>query len=284
MMPTIAMATSRQSAARSLHPDTLGWLTENDPLPVVGWRDQVVDALGHDPRSEYVEIFWLPIMVPSCTLAARRLAGWLDTEPAGFEVSVSCLASSLGLGSGLGRNARVNRTPGRLVDFGIARIDGKAFAVRRSFPPLAARQINADTGPSGRAARLPTRSCWYPSEPSTGQPMSAVLFEPAVGSDFSPISPEVSRSGGVQVFTVARRIVLAGAKGGQGSTTVAAAMAVFAFTVMDAGRIEQLPGPEERTITVAVVRGPCYLASGPWSALAGRNPMGSCWSGSRAGA
>ena len=25
--------------ARSLHPDTLGWLTENDPWPVVGWSD-----------------------------------------------------------------------------------------------------------------------------------------------------------------------------------------------------------------------------------------------------
>ena len=104
--------------------------------------------------------------------------------------------------------------------------------------------------------------------------MSAVLFEPAVGSDFSPISPEASRSGGVQVLTAARRIVLAGAKGGQGSTTVAAAMAVFAFTVMDAGRIEQLPGPEERTITVAVVRGPCYLALRPLVGAGGPQPDG----------
>ena len=85
---------------------------------------QVIDALGHDPRSEYVKIFWLPIIGPGCTLAARLLAAWLDAEPAGFEVSVSCLASSLGLGSGVGRNAPVNRTPGRLLDFGIARIDG----------------------------------------------------------------------------------------------------------------------------------------------------------------
>ena len=104
MMPTIAMATSRQSTARSLHPDTLGWLTENDPWPVVGWSDQVIDALGHDPRSEYVEIFWLPIIVPSCTLAARRLPAWLDAESSGFKVSVRYLASSLGLGSG-GRNS-----------------------------------------------------------------------------------------------------------------------------------------------------------------------------------
>ena len=141
MIPTFPMAALTKSAAHSLHPDTLGWLREHDPLPVVGWSDQVVDALGHDPRSEYVEIFWLPIIGPSCTLAARRFAAWLEAEPAGFEVSVSCFASSLGLGRGSGRNAPVNRTLGRLVDFGIARLDGLAFAVRRSFPPLAARQI-----------------------------------------------------------------------------------------------------------------------------------------------
>ena len=83
MMPTSPVAALTKSAARSLHPDTLGWLTEHDPLPVVGWSDQVVDALGQDPRSEYAEIFWLPVIGPSCTLAGRRLAAWLDAEPAG---------------------------------------------------------------------------------------------------------------------------------------------------------------------------------------------------------
>ena len=52
---------------------------------------------------------------------------------------MSCLARSLG--PGWGRNAPMIRTLGRLVDFGMARIDGKAFAIRRSFPPLAARQL-----------------------------------------------------------------------------------------------------------------------------------------------
>ena len=54
-------------------------------------------------------------------------------------MSVSCLARSLG--PGWGRNAPMIRTLGRLVDFGMARIDGKAFAIRRSFPRLAASQI-----------------------------------------------------------------------------------------------------------------------------------------------
>lgn len=30
-------------------------------LPVRPWPDSVIDALGHDPRSAYVERFWLVI-------------------------------------------------------------------------------------------------------------------------------------------------------------------------------------------------------------------------------
>jgi hypothetical protein len=30
-------------------------------LPVRPWPDDVIDALGHDPRSTYVELFWLVI-------------------------------------------------------------------------------------------------------------------------------------------------------------------------------------------------------------------------------
>ena len=77
---------------------------------------------------------------PSCVLAARRLVAWLEAEPAGFEVSLVALAGTLGLGSGTGRNAPVVRTLTRLVDFQIATV-GESYAIRRVFPPLAARQI-----------------------------------------------------------------------------------------------------------------------------------------------
>jgi hypothetical protein len=33
-------------------------------LPVRPWPDSVIDALGHDPRSAYVERFWLGILGP----------------------------------------------------------------------------------------------------------------------------------------------------------------------------------------------------------------------------
>ena len=34
-------------------------------LAIEPWPDDVIDALGHDPRSQYVEIYWLGILGPS---------------------------------------------------------------------------------------------------------------------------------------------------------------------------------------------------------------------------
>jgi len=33
-------------------------------ITVKPWHDPVVDVLGHDPRSRYVETFWLPALGP----------------------------------------------------------------------------------------------------------------------------------------------------------------------------------------------------------------------------
>jgi len=142
MMSATAMAASSAGSARSQRPDTLGWLTRHDPLWVEGWVDPVVDRLGYDPRSGYAELFWLPILGPSATLAARRIADGLDASPAGFELALGPFARLLGLGAGTGRHAPINRTMARLVDYGMARVGGGTFAVRRTFPPLAARQLD----------------------------------------------------------------------------------------------------------------------------------------------
>ena len=47
-------------------------------LRIVRWPDPVVDATGHDLRSTYVERFWLPVLGPSTTWLARRIAADLD--------------------------------------------------------------------------------------------------------------------------------------------------------------------------------------------------------------
>ena len=44
-------------------------------LTVTPWADPVIDTLGHDPRSPYVERFWLGILGPSHHLAAAPAGG-----------------------------------------------------------------------------------------------------------------------------------------------------------------------------------------------------------------
>ena len=34
-------------------------------LRITAWPDAVIDAVGHDPRSTYVEMFWLSILGPT---------------------------------------------------------------------------------------------------------------------------------------------------------------------------------------------------------------------------
>ena len=42
-------------------------------LQVLPWSDPVIDQLGYDPRSRYVERFWLGILGPSATWLMRYL-------------------------------------------------------------------------------------------------------------------------------------------------------------------------------------------------------------------
>ena len=54
-------------------------------LQVLPWSDPVIDQVGYDPRSRYVERFWLGILGPSATWLMRYLvesfraaAGYVD--------------------------------------------------------------------------------------------------------------------------------------------------------------------------------------------------------------
>jgi hypothetical protein len=40
-------------------------------LRVEAWHDPVIDELGYDPRSSYVEIFWLPVLGPPSSEAVQ---------------------------------------------------------------------------------------------------------------------------------------------------------------------------------------------------------------------
>ena len=109
---------------------------------VIGLYRSTIDALGHDPRSAYVERFWLGILGPSTTWLLRYLANRLDASPEGFDLDLAATAQALGLGSKGGRHSPFMRALSRCCQFDVAeaRPDG-TLAVRRKLPPLTRRQI-----------------------------------------------------------------------------------------------------------------------------------------------
>ncbi len=111
-------------------------------LRVEPWRDPVIDQVGYDTRSAYVETYWLPVLGPSSVWLLRHLTYRLEQSPDGVELDVEETARSLGLGERLGPNAPFARTLKRCVDFEMAEWRAeRVLAVRLRLPPLARRHI-----------------------------------------------------------------------------------------------------------------------------------------------
>ncbi len=112
-------------------------------MRIVAWTDPVIDTLGHDPRSWYVEQFWLPIVGPTSTWLLRRIVTRFDSEPVGFELDLDETARALGLGGRDGRHSPFQRALGRCVSFKLARPHGPgALGVRRRLPPLSRKHLD----------------------------------------------------------------------------------------------------------------------------------------------
>ncbi|HSL57412.1 MAG TPA: hypothetical protein VK866_06185 [Acidimicrobiales bacterium] len=118
-----------------------------DPVPLAPtmavrpWSDPVIDQLGHDLRSDYVERFWLGILGPSTTFLLRRIAAGFDTEPDGFDLDLHDTARSLGLGVRGGSGSPFLRAITRSCQFGLARRVDDGLEVRRRVPPLTRPQV-----------------------------------------------------------------------------------------------------------------------------------------------
>ena len=112
-------------------------------LRVTPWPDPLIDTLGLDPRSGYVETYWLGTLGPSTTWLLRRLANGLEREPEGFDLDLPECARELGLGDKGGRHSPFARSLSRLVQFEIARWQptDSTLEVRRRVPPLNRRQV-----------------------------------------------------------------------------------------------------------------------------------------------
>ncbi len=113
-----------------------------DTLDIRPWPDPVIDALGHDPRSSYVETYWLSILGPSTVWLLRRLARGLEGSPAGFTLSLDHTARALGLATTSSKHSAFARALTRCVQFDLAQEQGEGvLAVRRKVPPLSRRQV-----------------------------------------------------------------------------------------------------------------------------------------------
>ena len=116
--------------------------SDTPTLRIVPWPDPVIDQVGYDPRTVYVERFWLGILGPSATWLMRLLVDRLDDSPEGYDLDLDECATALGLGRRPGANGVFPRTLARCCQFGSTRFLGPGtLQVRRKLPPLTRRQI-----------------------------------------------------------------------------------------------------------------------------------------------
>jgi hypothetical protein len=110
-------------------------------LMVVPWHDPVVDSVGFDVHSQYVELFWLNVLGPTATWILRRLALGFDRYPLGYELDLVETASALGLSYTAGTANVFARSLNRCVLFGVSQPTDGGLAVRRRVPPVATRHL-----------------------------------------------------------------------------------------------------------------------------------------------
>ena len=106
---------------------------------VLPWHDPVVDSVGYDARSAYVELFWLGVLGPTSTWLLRRLVTGLDAYPDGYELDLAETATALGLSLTAGTHSPFGKALNRCVMFGMAHEIPGGIAVRRQVPPLSLR-------------------------------------------------------------------------------------------------------------------------------------------------
>jgi hypothetical protein len=129
-------------------------------LMVVPWHDPVVDSVGFEVRSQYVELFWLNVLGPTATWVLRRLVLGFDRYPLGYELHLGETASALGLAYTAGTTNVFIRSLNRCVLFGVSQPTDGGLAVRRRVPPVGTRHLArmpAHLQEAHKAWALPTR-------------------------------------------------------------------------------------------------------------------------------
>ena len=116
-------------------------LTNSEVITLIPWLDERIDVFGHDPRSSYVEQFWLATLGPSTTWFLRHCADRLD-EAASRPINVREMSGTLGIGHEGGSRSAMAKTMARACRFRAARPMGATtLAVRLRLPHLSHRQL-----------------------------------------------------------------------------------------------------------------------------------------------
>ncbi len=105
------------------------------------WPDIMNEENGYDPRSRYVEQFWLGVIGPTAAWLMRYIADELEKRPDGFELAVTATALQLGISPKAGPRGGLHRTFQRLVMFRLASEGHAGYAIRRRLPPLNHAQL-----------------------------------------------------------------------------------------------------------------------------------------------
>ena len=119
--------------------------SSGDPVHVLRvrpWDDPKLRRRGHDPRSIYVERFWVAILGPSAVWLLRLLAREFDELEPGEELrlDLDSTARRLGLQHRGGRQSTFMRTIDRCRMFDLAHFtDDAVLIVRRHVPPVPRR-------------------------------------------------------------------------------------------------------------------------------------------------
>lgn len=156
----------QQASSVNIAPEQPAAQHDHPPLVIRPLWDPGLAAVGFDPRSPYVERYWLGVLGPSAVFLLRRLARGLEEHPEGFQITLADTARAIGLGAGTSKQSPINRTIDRACMFGVMRrVSATEVEVRTHLPRLSTRQL----------ARLPlavqnSHRAWLAQQTRVGPP------------------------------------------------------------------------------------------------------------------
>ncbi len=159
-IPTAAPSpvTHLEQTGPRLHTVEPGFLFSPDAtvIQVNPWRDPFIEQIGHDPRGDYVERFWLAVLGPSTTWFVRSLSWGFSASPEGFALDLPATARALGISERMGRNSPFVRAITRACQFDLAAVDGvhpsgRTILRARTTLPWLSRRLAATLPPTLRA-------------------------------------------------------------------------------------------------------------------------------------